>query len=295
MSEYKHLNKVVSMLENGELPLATIPFRNGDEELAREIGDSDLDLAIIEMEHQGFSYPYLRTTLQSMLNRGRIAKDGLVPSVVPIARVPSPGSEVQEWIIKQTLDLGVYGIVVPRIETGDQVLKVLNAMRYPAKRNSICGGGRRGYWPTVAARYWGISDAEYCEHADVWPLNSIGDLLFVPIIESRKGVENIDEILDVSNGISMVMCGPGDFAAEAGAIGDGFDPEVVEWTNTVQEACRKRNIPLLGGVADPKMVSEAYSNGIRVFSTYPFASPDTVKAIRSLSNQVKKYKEKENA
>jgi hypothetical protein len=62
------------------------------------------------MEHEGFSFTTLRTSLQVLLNRKRIAENGnLQPDVVPMVRIPPNARERNQWVIKQALDTGVYG------------------------------------------------------------------------------------------------------------------------------------------------------------------------------------------
>ena len=54
------------------------------------------------MEHEGFSFTTLRSSLQVLLNRKRIAEKGnLQPDVVPMVRIPPNARERNQWVIKQ--------------------------------------------------------------------------------------------------------------------------------------------------------------------------------------------------
>src|SRR5438128_2310256 len=75
--------------------------------------------------------------------------------------------------------------------------------------------GIRGWGPSAAARYWGLTNAEYAQRADVWPLNPDGELLAIAIIESREGVKNVEEILRVP-GLGGVLIGPADLSLSLG-------------------------------------------------------------------------------
>jgi len=44
----------------------------------------------------------------------------------------------------------------------------------------------RGYSPGTAVFAWGITQAEYERHADLWPLNPQGDLLAIAMIETAE-------------------------------------------------------------------------------------------------------------
>jgi 4-hydroxy-2-oxoheptanedioate aldolase len=248
----RRLNKVIEKLEAGEVVVSSSTVPNASFEVAQEYGDSDFDMVVFEMEHHGFDFIGLRNSLHWLLNRRRLAEDGLAPSVVPITRIPPNARETSQWIIKQALDVGVYGFIAPQIETPEQALAVVNAARYPARRGSTLGGGQRGWWPMAAARYWGLSAQEYGERADVWPLNPDGELLIVGIVESRLGVDNIERILDATNGIGVIWPGPGDLASDLGLIGQTTHPEVQDRLQHVLDVCTARGVPCLGvSLGDP--------------------------------------------
>jgi 4-hydroxy-2-oxoheptanedioate aldolase len=273
------LNKVIDLLENGGVVVSSPPIPNGNGDLAQSYGDSDFDMVVFEMEHHGFDFPNLRMSLQMTVNRRRILEDGLRPSVVPLTRIPPAGRETTQWIIKQALDLGVYGLVVPHLETAEEALAVVNAARYPARRDSGLGGGQRGYWPHVAARYWGLSSQDYVERADVWPLNPAGELLIVGIIESRKGLANLDRILDATNGIGVVWPGPGDLAADLGLIGQVNHPEVEESVALVLDRCTEQGVACVGVAGGAEDAARRVQQGFRVIFTQ--MQPGVAAAIRS--------------
>jgi 4-hydroxy-2-oxoheptanedioate aldolase len=225
-------------------------------------------MVMFEMEHHGFDFPGLRTSLQAMLSRRRITEEGLRPSVVPVTRIPPAGRETSQWIIKQALDLGVYGLVVPQVETPEEALAIVAAARYPARRDRAGGGGRRGYWPHVAARYWGLNSLEYVHRADVWPLSPDGELLIIAIIESQRGVENLERILEATDGIGAIWPGPGDLAADMGLIGQHTHPEVEDNLQLVLARCQRRGVPCVGVAAGPEEAERRVRQGFRIVLTY---------------------------
>jgi 4-hydroxy-2-oxoheptanedioate aldolase len=261
------LNRVIELLAAGQVVVSSPPIPNGSLEQAQAYGDSDFDMVVFEMEHHGFDFPNLRLSLQALLNRRRIAEDGLRPSVVPLTRIPPAARETTQWIIKQALDLGVYGLIVPQLETAEEAAAIVSAARYPARRGSGLGGGRRGYWPHVAARYWGLSSAEYVERADVWPLNPEGEILLIGIVESSEGVENVERILDATDGIGAIWPGPGDLAADMGLIGQTTHPEVEERLQHVLQACRRRGVPCVGVATNADDASRRAQQGFRIVFT----------------------------
>jgi 4-hydroxy-2-oxoheptanedioate aldolase len=267
MAAPRRLNKVIERLAAGEVVVSSPPIPNGSLEDAQSYGDSDFDMVVFEMEHHGFDFPKLRTSLQALLNRRRVAEDGLRPSVVPFARIPPNARETSQWIIKQTLDLGVYGLVVPQLQTPEEAVAIVTAARYPARRDSDLGGGERGYWPHVAVRYWGVSLPDYLDKADVWPLNPEGELLIVGIIESRRGLDNLERILDATTGIGAIWPGPGDLAADMGLLGQPWHPEVEEKLQGALELCARRGVPCVGVATSAEEAVRRVQQGFRIIFT----------------------------
>src|SRR5215468_1071726 len=67
--------------------------------------------------------------------------------------------------------------------------------------------GIRGDGPTQAVRYWGVSQQEYYERADVWPLNPKGEIFVILMMEDTKGIENLDDTLKKVPGIGASLIG----------------------------------------------------------------------------------------
>jgi hypothetical protein len=76
MAEKMRYNKIIDLLERGKPVFSTSTVPNGNLDDLTYIADADYDAVIIEMEHEGFSFNTLRTSLQVLLNRKRIAEKG---------------------------------------------------------------------------------------------------------------------------------------------------------------------------------------------------------------------------
>ena len=78
--------------------------------------------------------------------------------MTPFVRIPPNGGEMNQWIAKQVLDIGVYGIVWPHVSTVEEARNAVQACRYPRPREAAYyePAGQRGDAPSTAARYWGI-------------------------------------------------------------------------------------------------------------------------------------------
>jgi 4-hydroxy-2-oxoheptanedioate aldolase len=245
MSELPRLNGVIRALEAGQHALTC--FAPAEIGTAVAMATSKFDGCIFEMEHQPWDGRMLRDCLQYMLNRAQIAKSGsLAPAVTPMMRVPVNGAEMAQWHAKQALDMGCYGIVFPHISTVAEAANAVGACRYPRLRTAplYAPAGIRGDGPTAAARYWGLTQQEYYQKADVWPLNPQGEILCVLQIEDTRGVENLDAMLSEVSGIGCILIGEGDLSQELGYPRQYEHKIVLEWMKRIVDTCRKHNVPV---------------------------------------------------
>ncbi|MFD0474947.1 HpcH/HpaI aldolase/citrate lyase family protein [Nonomuraea thailandensis] len=163
----------------------------------------------------------------------------------PLVRVPTNGGEKAQWHAKQALDLGAYGIVWPHVTSVREAYNAVAACRYPRLPDTPLyePAGVRGDSPAAAARYWGVSAKEYYARSDVWPLDPDGEILVAIMIESRRGVESLPDILDQVPGIGLVIPGEGDLSQELGVPRQYDHPRVAESKRRILEVCTERGSP----------------------------------------------------
>lgn len=237
-----HLNRTIETIADGKPAFGIF---SGDFSLAnaRALATSDLDFIFIDMEHSPYDLETLQEFLLGMTNKERILEKGnLQMDVTPLVRIPMNGRENLQWLVKQVLDVGAFGIVFPYVETREETENAISSMRYPQRRGDagLEPAGTRGASPGIARWFWGASD--YFDRADVWPLDPRGDLLAVIQIESRKAVENIEEIAAVP-GVGAIFIGPSDLSISYGVPGQREHPEVAAGMKKVLAVCKRRNIP----------------------------------------------------
>ena len=125
-------NKAIALLEAGQPVFGSGLVWNGNLDEMMYFADSDYDLVMIEMEHEGLSFNNLRASLQFLLNRRRIAEGGsLQADPTPVVRIPPNTREQNQWVIKQALDTGVYGLILPHLDTVEGAQAAVRAARYP--------------------------------------------------------------------------------------------------------------------------------------------------------------------
>jgi 2-keto-3-deoxy-L-rhamnonate aldolase RhmA len=123
------------------------------------------------------------------------------PLVVKMHEIAPDPTAAAESIGKQ-LNLGVSGIMFVSAESAAEVEAGIKAMRFKSK------GGSRSDDVGQAPAFWGMSEKEYKEKADLWPLNPNGELINWTIIESKAGLDNVRAIAAVK-GVGVLWPGAG--------------------------------------------------------------------------------------
>jgi 4-hydroxy-2-oxoheptanedioate aldolase len=264
MAEIPRLNSVIKALEEGKVAFTT--FTPADIESAAALADSSYDGVVFEMEHAPLDAPGLRNALQYMLSRRQILEQGtLAPKVTPMVRIPPNGGEMNQWIAKQVLDIGVFGIVFPHVSTVDEARNAVGACRYPRLADSPIyqPPGIRGDAPIRAARYWGLTQQEYYARADVWPLAPQGEILVIIQCEEVRAIENLPRILKEVPGIGVVLIGEGDLSQELGHPRDYDHPVVADKINRILQICQEHNVPCGHPHPDARNIERLVASGYR--------------------------------
>ena len=236
------LNRLIEILERDQ-PAFGIFSAGASARNAVALSRSSLDFVLIDMEHAPVDFERLRLLFLAMVDKERaLEKGNAQPDVVPIVRLPQNGREGLQHLIKQALDLGAYGLMLPHIETAAEALAAVRAARYPQVRGAKDAEpvGQRGSGYGFAAHVWGVPGQEYLRRADLWPHDKAGDLLLILQIESKRGVDNIEEILAVP-GVGAIFVGPADLSMSLGVPQGHVDLEAA--IEAVVQATKARRIP----------------------------------------------------
>ena len=118
-------------------------------------------------------------------------------------------SDLAKASIGRQLNLGVSTVVLVGVESPDEVKTAINAMRFASKK------GTRPDDVGSAPAFWGLTEKQYKDKADVWPLNPKGELLLGLKLEDKYALENAETSANVP-GIAFAEWGPGDMAFSLG-------------------------------------------------------------------------------
>ncbi|MBA7554260.1 2-keto-3-deoxy-L-rhamnonate aldolase [subsurface metagenome] len=193
------------------------PFmKSRDPAMAEIVGLAGFDFAILDMEHSALS-------IESMEDLIRMAE---VRGIDSIVRVP----EISESAISGPLDAGASGVLVPHVDTRKQAEEVVFLSKFSPL-------GERGM--DVFARA-----ADYSHlPKEVFLREANRKTLLIVQIEGKKGVENLDEILQVK-GLDTIFVGPYDLSQSLGVPGEIDHPKVVEKIKQVVGKVRKAGLSL---------------------------------------------------
>ena len=164
--------------------------------------------------------------------------------------------------IGKQLNLGVTGIMFVGVESADEVKAGLAAMRFKSK------GGTRPDDVGGAPAAWGMSEKDYKDRADVWPLNANGELVNWTIVESKAGLEKVREIAAVK-GIGVLWPGAGTLRGVFSTQQPDGTRKLDEaaWEASIQKvlaACKEFNVPC-GYPATPTDIEMRMQQGFSVF------------------------------
>jgi len=273
MAELPRLNNVIRAWEEGKPAFTS--FAQAEVETAVAMSTSKFDGVVYEMEHNFWDARALRDAMQYMLNRRQIVQGGtLAPAVTPMVRIPPNGGEYNQWLAKQALDLGVYGVLWPHISTVDQARNAVAACRYPRLKTAPLyePAGIRGDGPTTAVRYWGLTQPEYYAKADVWPLDPKGEILVMLMIEDTQGIANLSDILQKVPGIGLILIGEGDLSQELGFPRQYEHPQVLDSMAHIVKTCRENKVAVGHPHVDATNVERILNEGYTFLMAAPVRS-----------------------
>jgi 4-hydroxy-2-oxoheptanedioate aldolase len=227
----ERINKAIELLAQGQ-PVYYQHQPGGpqlDYERGRALAKTWADAIFVDMEHGAFNVSALDAFIRGLLEHGPTASGHRIPAV--IAQVPVDGSSeavvrANAWQFRQVLATGVHGVLLCHAENPEAVRTFVESCRLPFHQPAVGAGlgeGRRGSGGQgSAAHVWGISQQDYLQRAEPWPLNPNGELLLGIKVENRRALERAEDSTRVP-GLSFAEWGPGDMGFSFG-LPDAHDP-----------------------------------------------------------------------
>ena len=270
MADMSRLNGAIRALEQGKPAFTT--FSPPEVGIVQAINAAPYDAVVFEMEHNPYDIQVLRDCMQYMLDRRQIVKAGnIAPAVTPIVRIPANGGEMNQFLAKQVLDIGAYGVIWPHVSTVEEARNAVAACRYPRPQSApyFEPAGQRGDGPKYAAPYWGLTQHEYYARADVWPLNPKGEILVGIMCEEVRAIRNLAQMLEHVPGIGFVLIGEGDLSQDLGFPRQYDHPSVASAIDEILAICKQHNVVCGHPHVDCKNVEQLLGKGFRWLMSAP--------------------------
>jgi 2-dehydro-3-deoxyglucarate aldolase len=197
------------------------------------MADSGFDWLCIDLEHTTIDYSEMLNLIIAIQGKGLKA----------YVRV----GENNPLIIKRVLDAGPDGIIVPSVNSSQEALKALNAVKYPP----------------IGTRGVGLARAQgYGFSFDKYKNETLNNIKLIVQIEHFKAIEELDLILNLE-GIDGTFIGPYDLSGSIGKHGCWDDPEVIDLIKRYENIA-KRYDKLIGFHIVPpdfNLVNDKINNG----------------------------------
>lgn len=219
MFRLRIINEIRKKLSNEEVSLGSwmqIP----DSSIAEIMGTSGFDWVALDMEHGAISLAQLPDLFRALELGGTL----------PLVRLAQSSPKD----CKQALDAGAGGVIVPMIETKEELIQAKKYCCWPPN-------GSRGV-AFSRANNFGRFFEEYKQEAQ--------NPILIALIETEKGLKNIDEIIE-AEGLDAIMIGPYDLSASLGITAQ-FENQIFKDAITkITSSAKRKKIPFGIHIIEP--------------------------------------------
>lgn len=215
-------------------------------------GSLGLDFAWVDLEHAGPSALHAPAI-------ERLTRTADAAGIELLLRIPSGDPAV----IRKVLDCGARTILVPRVETVEEIETAVEATRFDydgAAGKRGVGVGRANDWGDFGEDYHDREDETVC----------IGVM-----IETAEAADSIEDIVDVPE-LGFAFLGLSDLSVSLGVPFEQSHPDVRAAASTVRDACLAADVPIGRIATEPDAVRDAVEDGYGLIRI-----ADDVSAVRS--------------
>ena len=230
-------NRVKQALKQGEPVIGTMVSEVRSPGFIWMLANAGFDYVFIDMEHGTYDL----ATVADMIKVARLA------NIVPLVRVP----DLQYHLVAQTLDAGAMGLMLPRVETREQVERFVSYMKYPplGVRGATQGRGHTDYGST--------GPRELVQHMNEHTLAILQ-------IERKRAVDDIGSLLAVP-GVDVALIGPFDLTISLGEESTRA-PAVDAAIQRVVDTAKQHNVASGIHIADAATVLEWHRRGMMMLT-----------------------------
>ncbi len=205
------INPLKKKLAAGGSVYGTMVFEFSSPGLPAALVAAGAEFALYDMEHSGFTMADMKSQFSYCRGIG----------LVPIVRPP----EKSYAAVSQLLDIGAMGFMFQMVESREEAEQLVRWTRYPPRgvRGAMFGGAHDDYEGGDVAKKMRAADQR---------------TFVLAMIETRKGAENMAEILAVKD-IDGGHLGQFDLSLSLGIPGQFERPEIQSTIDRLTSTCKK--------------------------------------------------------
>ena len=226
----KPARRILEKNQRGEVVTGLLALTHVWHGLVEMVRDAGYDYLIVDCEHGAYG-PEL------------VADTCATARLIDFAAFIRP-IDCKYSTIRQAMDRGPSGLLLPRVESARELDEGRDAIYMPP-RGRRSPGGRANRW---------VSGYDYSN----WKEEIEDDLIVLPQIETKTGLEHVDEIA-AHEVTTAVAIGPFDLAASLGVCNQMDAPVVVEAIDTIRKAAERAG-KLMWRIGDgPRLAKEGFT------------------------------------
>ena len=211
MNRLKSITKIREKLKSGKVSIGSwMQIPHGS--VAEILGHAGYDWVAVDLEHGSISTHQLPDLFRALELSGTL----------PLARL----SEANGSDCKHSLDAGAGGVIVPMVDSANQLKKIIEHCAWPPTGQRGVGFSR--------GNLFGKYFEQYNKEAQ--------SPIVIAQIENIRAVENLENILKVP-GLDAILIGPYDLSASMGLTGQFEIPEYMDILSKIKKLSKKFNIP----------------------------------------------------
>jgi 4-hydroxy-2-oxoheptanedioate aldolase len=206
---------------------------------AELLGKSGFDWLFIDAE----AHPLTQVDILNLIR----AAEGT--DAAPVVRMNND----HEADIRQVLDMGAAGVIIPLVKTAEQAVKIVQAAKFsPLGSRGVTAGRSNQYG-------YGKHLANYIEQAN-------SETAVIVMIEESEGLANAEDIAAV-RGLDGIFIGPGDLSISLGYPGEHLHPDMRAAYQHIAACARANQVALGTFPSSREMYDFCHEEGFRFFLT----------------------------
>jgi 2-keto-3-deoxy-L-rhamnonate aldolase RhmA len=207
--------------------------------VAELMGRCGFDWLFIDAE----AHPLTQPDILSLIRAAEIS------GTPPVVRMNND----HESGIRQVLDMGAAGVIIPLVKTAEQTRTIVEAAKFvPIGRRGITAGRAQQYG-------YGKKLGEFIQHVNT-------QTAVIVMVEESMGLSNVEEIAAVE-GLDGIFVGPGDLSISLGCPGEHLHVDMVAAYRAIAAAARAHDVALGTFPSSREMYDLCHAEGFRFFLT----------------------------